>query len=482
MRLLTLFLCVCLFAESGTSRVFNRASRLARYEVEKKTPTYDYDTIFVTQRIDNFGWAHDGTYQEKVLFSDKHFIPGSPILLYAGNEGRIEKYCENSGQLWDLEKELNAMVLFAEHRYYGESMPFGNESFSSRENLAYFTADQAMADYANLVKHIKATRAGAENSKVIVFGGSYGGMLASWMRMKYPNVFDGAIASSAPIWSFDWPCNSYGRVATDVYRKYGSENCVNNIRAVWEVMNNYGKTEEGKKTLASIFHTCTDTVDDVSALKMHLDDAMGTVAMVNHPYPTHFNVPLPAWPIREMCKVSGLNDADLTDGSKDEELMTAVHLAVNVYYNYTGLLECVDLTPHLSEYHGWEYQTCTEMRIPFCNDGIEDMFEPDPWNDDDWADECAEKFYGVRPNMNWTEVSYWGKKIETASNIIWSNGLLDPWSAGGVMTSLSSKQPIVIMPDAAHHLELRAAHPDDIESCILAREVETAWIKKWIGF
>ena len=27
-------------------------------------------------------------------------------------------------------------------------------------------------------------------------------MLASWMRMKYPHILDGAIAGSAPIWSY----------------------------------------------------------------------------------------------------------------------------------------------------------------------------------------------------------------------------------------------------------------------------------------
>jgi hypothetical protein len=32
---------------------------------------------------------------------------------------------------------------------------------------------------------------GAEGSAVIAFGGSYGGMLASWMRILYPSSIDG---------------------------------------------------------------------------------------------------------------------------------------------------------------------------------------------------------------------------------------------------------------------------------------------------
>jgi len=45
------------------------------------------------------------------------------------------------------------------------------------------TVEQAMADYVELIKMIKQTE-GLEDRAVIVGGGSYGGMLAAWLRMK----------------------------------------------------------------------------------------------------------------------------------------------------------------------------------------------------------------------------------------------------------------------------------------------------------
>lgn len=31
--------------------------------------------------------------------------------------------------MWDIAPEFHAMIVFAEHRYYGETMPFGEESY-----------------------------------------------------------------------------------------------------------------------------------------------------------------------------------------------------------------------------------------------------------------------------------------------------------------------------------------------------------------
>lgn len=61
-----------------------------------------------------------------------------------------------------------------------------------------------------------------------------------------------------------------------------------------------------------------------------------------------------------------------------------------------------------------------------------------------------------------------------------SNGDLDPWSAGGVKQSLSDSLVAILIPDGAHHLDLRSNSDFDPKSVIEARALEVAYMKKWI--
>lgn len=73
-------------------------------------------------------------------------------------------------------------------RYYGESLPFGNTSYSNLSKLGYLTSSQALADYASLLREINKPgkyshsfkRSSIQANPVIAIGGSYGGMLAAW--------------------------------------------------------------------------------------------------------------------------------------------------------------------------------------------------------------------------------------------------------------------------------------------------------------
>ena len=77
----------------------------------------------------------------------KHAADDGPIFFYSGNEGSIESFWANTGLPFEWAQEFGAEIVFAEHRYYGESLPFGKDSFSV-ENLQYLRVEQVLADYA----------------------------------------------------------------------------------------------------------------------------------------------------------------------------------------------------------------------------------------------------------------------------------------------------------------------------------------------
>ena len=170
-------------------------------------------------KLDHFDGSSNETFKMRYLIDKTRYnITNGPVLFYCGNEGEIWTFYNNSGYMTNnLSNDLGAMVVFAEHRYYGKSMPFGNQSFNATSgNLKYLSVEQVMNDFVQLMTLLKMENPELNGRATILFGGSYGGMLAAWSRMKFPNQFQGAVASSAPILQFK------GKTNPNAYSQFAS--------------------------------------------------------------------------------------------------------------------------------------------------------------------------------------------------------------------------------------------------------------------
>ena len=207
-------------------------------------------------------------------------------------------------------KKGGALLVALEHRFYGASQPTGD---LTTESLRYLTSDQALADAARFVlevtevfglakseassgdetggdasffpsspekspptfffpptKKALVSRAShqipirASFPRVVAFGGSYPGMLAGWLRLKYPHLIVAAVASSAPVRaSLDMP--GYDAVVGEALAETdigGSETCLWVVALAFGEVSSLMRSYDGRRTLEEMFHVCDRSVSE----------------------------------------------------------------------------------------------------------------------------------------------------------------------------------------------------------------------------
>ena len=346
-----------------------------------------------------------------------------------------------------------------------------------------------MNDYVDRIKSIKETE-GLQDRAVIVGGGSYGGMLSAWLRMKYPQWFQGALAASAPILFFDGYVapDAYDIIATGSYAASGTGEtaCSDLISDGFAELADLRANKDAYGDIAEIFNLCAvpEGEIEVQSLIDTLSDSIGTMAMVNYPYPTSFVEPLPAWPVATACAAG--EDAWNKNWQEKYAKLYPIQAVGKTFYNYNDQEPCLDVSVQQGgglDDNGWGVQACNEMAMPFSSPKPASMFPPAEWNEKENSAQC-EAMYGESPQYNWA-LEYFGginpkKDFMKASNIIFSNGTLDPWHAGGVLEQVSDETISIFIEESAHHLDLRLPNEADPATLTAARATEMEWIAKFI--
>jgi lysosomal Pro-X carboxypeptidase len=465
-----------------------------------------YETLYFQQPCDHTNFAVDApTFQQRYL-SNASFLSsdGGGVLMYVGNEADVEDFAASAGYVWTLAEELGAAVVFAEHRGYGESATATatttdpTAGSACGDGFAHISATAALADFASLGRYLQSKH----GRRVVALGGSYGGMLAAWARARYPSTFAGAVASSAPV-ALDSQCP-----ANDTYARLSANYpCASEVGEAFRSLR--AAAQKDPAGLAETLSLCAPLDDDdqggdttttttttTDALIGTFQQAFMTMAQANFPYAVD---PLPANPAAAACEAF----AEAAPSPQVEQLAAAVAVvpSLDPARSPGG---CLNVTATTFEETlpgmlpgAWGFQRCSDMLIRFeaseesapiflpCSE-----YAPNCWGGGERFAHFCRGAYGVDPLLRGGEAgvtAFGGRDLGALSEVVFTNGALDPWGAGGVgprdAAAARAGSGVVALPDepgAAHHLDLRAPNAADPPGVVAARELIAEHTARWL--
>ncbi|CAH0769274.1 unnamed protein product [Bemisia tabaci] len=286
MLVLNLITCALLAANVSARGVLRQLGFLNRYgEISKRIDSYAHKhglspsvrgDLWIKQKLDHFSPSSTEVYQQRYAMSKEYYVRSNSDLVFLMLEGESPmsagwlQYSFMSEQA----KKLKAAAFVLEHRFYGKSMPKGDLGI---ENLKYLSSEQALADAAHFIMQMNIDH-GFKNPKWVVFGGSYAGSLAAWMRYRYPHLVHAAVSSSGPLFAeVDFP-EYYQTVSKSLSTV--STKCVDAIRDAYRIMGDGIKNSTKREHYRQLFNLCEPLKDDKNDIYTFFEGIMTSFAYV----------------------------------------------------------------------------------------------------------------------------------------------------------------------------------------------------------
>ncbi|KAI9348441.1 peptidase S28, partial [Zopfochytrium polystomum] len=191
---------------------------------------------FFPQKVDHFGSLKgtngSDTFQQYYIVVDQFYKPGGPIFFWIGGESELDDGYPTRGLIAQLAQTHNGLILALEHRFYGTNGRSTPTPDFSIDSLKLLNAKQAIEDGAYFIKQAPTFfpqyKLDLTKQKVIAQGGSYPGNMAAWFRDQHPEIFFAAHASSAPVKAKAdfWEYSKQVDISVPQMGPYGSQACI----------------------------------------------------------------------------------------------------------------------------------------------------------------------------------------------------------------------------------------------------------------
>ncbi|XP_014487110.1 PREDICTED: putative serine protease K12H4.7 [Dinoponera quadriceps] len=355
------------------------------------------------QLLDHFNPTDIRMWMQRYFINSDYYKLNGPIFLMIGAEGEVKPKWLVEGLWIDYAKEFGAMCFHLEHRFYGKSHPTVDLNV---KNLVYLNSEQALADLAYFIHAVNIAYKFPNDTKWVVFGGSYGGSLAAWMRAKYPHLVHGAVSASGPLLAqIDF--QEYYVVVEDALRQH-SQQCVDAIADANVEFHAMLRHLVGQKKLAEKFRLC-DPIDpghtkktDISNLYESLAGNFASVVQYNKDN-------------RQDSKTVNITVDIVCDVLADDKLGRSVDRLAYVNsmilnatkekcldYRYINMIHALRNVTWASEQaeggRQWMYQTCTEFGFFQTSTARPKLFS-DTFPADFFVEQCVDIF-GPKYNLD----------------------------------------------------------------------------------
>lgn len=442
-----------------------------------------------TQMLDHFDPTNARTWKQRYFENKDYYKSGGPMFLLIGGEGTAEAKWMVEGQWIEYAKQFGAMCFQLEHRFYGKSHPTADTSV---KNLVYLSSEQALADIAYFIESMNEIYKDYNNIKWIVFGGSYPGSLAAWMRIKYPHLVHGAVSSSGPVLAkIDF--QEYYVVVEDALREY-TKNCVDVIAAANNQFHIMLRHPIGQKGIVKKFNLC-DPIDPGFTTRADISNLYETLAS-NFAEIIQYNKDN-----RNNSKMANLTVDSVCDILMDEKLGIAIDRLAHVSnlilnankekclnFRYNKMIhELRNVTWESEASEGgrqWIYQTCTEFGF-FQTSTARQVLFSETFPVEFFTQQCVDIF-GPRYNIDLlnnavkrTNTIYGALKPEI-TNVVFVHGTIDPWHMLGITTSLNPQAPAILINGTAHCANMYPPSKHDLPQLKAARNQVGQMIDQWL--
>jgi serine protease 16 len=212
------------------------------------------ETIFheTVSQLDHYRIQDDALVGMHVWIMDDFYQEGGPIFLYIsdGRPNGQEFFSFNAGIAYNVSQEVHAALVTADLRYFWGIQPTPSLTF---EDLSYLTIEQMLADISYLIVNLKRIL-DAPEAKVVLYGPGFGGTLATYARQKFPHLVEG-VWSSSGVFSSDIFTEAPYIHLSDVIER-AEPQCVDRVREAFDMIEEHIANGDGEY-LQDIFYLCS---------------------------------------------------------------------------------------------------------------------------------------------------------------------------------------------------------------------------------